>query len=145
MNLEPKMSAFLDKPAQLSTENANETRLVTSICWVVEAVKGQLKNWGFLNNIISNVQIPYIGDYVKIVCAILNAFHPARLNNIENDNVIAHRMLDLVKKPNYLQQTVEENGWARKRTIWTLLSDSDLPDFPRLTWKELRYLTLGIY
>ncbi|GFT58431.1 uncharacterized protein TNCV_2119261 [Trichonephila clavipes] len=25
------------------------------------------------------------------------------------------------------------------------VSDSDLPDFPRLTWKELRYLTLGIY
>ncbi|GFV29695.1 DDE Tnp4 domain-containing protein [Trichonephila clavipes] len=52
-------------------------------------------------------------------------------------------MLDLVKKPNYLQQIVEENGWARKRAIWTLLSD--LSDFPRLTWKELRYLTLGIY
>ncbi|GFQ74525.1 DDE Tnp4 domain-containing protein [Trichonephila clavata] len=25
------------------------------------------------------------------------------------------------------------------------VSDSDLPDFSRLTWKELRYLTLGIY
>ncbi|GFV17733.1 uncharacterized protein TNCV_4407671 [Trichonephila clavipes] len=24
-------------------------------------------------------------------------------------------------------------------------SDSDLPDFPRLTWTELQYLTLGIY
>ncbi|GFV52908.1 DDE Tnp4 domain-containing protein [Trichonephila clavipes] len=53
-------------------------------------------------------------------------------------------MLDLVKKPN-LQQTVEENGWARKRAIWILLSDFDLPDFPGLTWKELQYLTLGIY
>ncbi|GFW86934.1 hypothetical protein TNCV_2810891 [Trichonephila clavipes] len=45
----------------------------------------------------------------------------------------------------YLQQTVEENGWARKRAIWTMLSDSDLPNFPRLTWKDLQYLTLGIY
>ncbi|GFV78716.1 DDE Tnp4 domain-containing protein [Trichonephila clavipes] len=69
----------------------------------------------------------------------------ARLNNMEADNVIDQRMLDLVKKPNYLQQTVEENGWARKGAIWTLLSDFDLPDFLRLTWKELRYINLGIY
>ncbi|GFW65387.1 hypothetical protein TNCV_396531 [Trichonephila clavipes] len=54
-------------------------------------------------------------ETVKIVCAILNAFHPARLNNIEDDNVTAQQMQDLVKKPNYLQQKIEENGWARKR------------------------------
>ncbi|GFT17627.1 DDE Tnp4 domain-containing protein [Trichonephila clavipes] len=54
-------------------------------------------------------------------------------------------MLDLMKKPNYLQQTVEENDWAKKRVICILLSDFDLPDFLRLTWKELRHLILGIY
>ncbi|GFX22536.1 DDE Tnp4 domain-containing protein [Trichonephila clavipes] len=111
------MFAFLNKQAQLSIEDDNETRLVISIRWVVEAVNEQLKKWRALNNIIPNVQIPYIGDYVKIVFAILNAFHPARINNSEDDNVIAQRMLDLVKKSNYLQQTVEENGWTRKRAI----------------------------
>ncbi|GFX93994.1 DDE Tnp4 domain-containing protein [Trichonephila clavipes] len=140
------MPVFLNKQAQLSTESANATRLVTSIRWVVEAVNGQLKNWRALKNIIPNDQIPYIGDYIKIVCAILTAFHPARISNIEDDNVIAQRMLNVVKEPNYLEQTVEENGRARKRAMWTLLRDSDLPDFfSRLTWKELQYLTLGIY
>ncbi|GFX65702.1 hypothetical protein TNCV_4093941 [Trichonephila clavipes] len=67
----PKLSAFLEKQAQLCIEDANETRWVTSIRWVVEAVN-------------------------------------ARLNNIEDESVIAQSMLDLVKKPNYLQQTVEE-------------------------------------
>ncbi|GFT53485.1 DDE Tnp4 domain-containing protein [Trichonephila clavipes] len=89
MDLEPKMPAFLDKQAQLSIEDANETRLVISIRWVVEAVNGQHKKWKALNNIIPNVKIPYSGDHVKIVSAILNAFHPARLHNIEDDNVIA--------------------------------------------------------
>ncbi|GFY16397.1 DDE Tnp4 domain-containing protein [Trichonephila clavipes] len=117
MDLVPKMPAFLDKQAQLP-KDANETRLETSIRWVVEAVNGQLKNWRALSNIIPNVQIPYIGDYVKIVCANLNVFHPARLN-IEDDNVIAQRMLDL-EKTNYLQETIEENDWARKRAMWTL-------------------------
>ncbi|GFU18472.1 DDE Tnp4 domain-containing protein [Trichonephila clavipes] len=96
----PKMPILIDKQAQLSTEDANETRL------------------------LSNQQD----------------------NNIEDDYVIAQRMLDLVKKPNYLQQTVEENGWARKRAICVdFLSDSDHTYFPRLTWKDLRYLTPGVY
>ena len=145
MDLVPKMPAFLNKQAQFSTEEANKTRLVTKIRWVVEAVNGQLKNWRALNNVIPNVQIPYIGDYVKIVCAILNAFHPARIKNLEDDNIIAQRMLDLVKMANCLQRTVEENGWARKRAIWTLVSESELLDFPRFTWDELRSLTIGIY
>ncbi|GFU88870.1 DDE Tnp4 domain-containing protein [Trichonephila clavipes] len=102
MDLVPKMPAFLSKQAQLSRKDANEVRLVISIRWVVEAVNGQHKKWRALNNIIPNVQIPYIGDYVKIVSAILNAFHPARLTNIEDDNVIVQRLVNLLKKPNLL-------------------------------------------
>ncbi|GFT21659.1 DDE Tnp4 domain-containing protein [Trichonephila clavipes] len=82
------MPSILDKQVQWSTDDANETLWVASIRWVFEAVNGQLKNWRALSNIIPNVQLPYIGDDVKIVCAILNAFHPARLNNNENDNVV---------------------------------------------------------
>lgn len=145
MDLIPKMPSFINKQAQFVTKDANETRLVTKVRWVVEAVNGQLKNWRVLNNVIPNVQIPYIRDYVQIVCAILNAFHPTRINSDEDDNIIAQRMLDLVKKPNHLQKTVEENGWARKKAIWRPLSESDLSDFPQLTWEELRNLTLGIY
>ncbi|GFV44341.1 DDE Tnp4 domain-containing protein [Trichonephila clavipes] len=122
MDLLPKMPAFLDKQAQLSIADANETRLVILIRWVVKEVNGQHKKRRDLKNIIPNVQIPYIGYYAKIGYAIHNAFHPARLNNNGDDNVIVQRMLDLVKKPYYLQQTVEENGWARKRAIWILIS-----------------------
>ncbi|GFV97870.1 DDE Tnp4 domain-containing protein [Trichonephila clavipes] len=117
MDTVPKMSAFQDKQAQLPIEDANKTRLVISILWVVETVISQHKKGRALNNIIPNVQILYIGDYVKIVSVILNAFHPTRFSNIEVDNIIVQRMLDLAKKPNYLQQTVEENDWARKRVI----------------------------
>ncbi|GFW98718.1 hypothetical protein TNCV_2758941 [Trichonephila clavipes] len=67
--------------------------------------------------------------------SIEDANETPRLNNIEDDNVTVQRMLDLMKKSNYLQQSIEENGWARNRAIWILLSDFGLPDFPRLTWK----------
>ncbi|GFV52909.1 hypothetical protein TNCV_2875771 [Trichonephila clavipes] len=40
MDLVPKMPAFMNKQAQLSIEDANETRLVISIRWVeVESFK----------------------------------------------------------------------------------------------------------
>ncbi|GFV76498.1 DDE Tnp4 domain-containing protein [Trichonephila clavipes] len=81
------MLKFLDNQAQLSTKDANETHLVASIHWVVLAANGHLKNWRALNKIIPNNQIPYIRDFVKFVCAIVNAFHPARLNNIEDYNI----------------------------------------------------------
>ncbi|GFT17626.1 hypothetical protein TNCV_2587381 [Trichonephila clavipes] len=55
MDLVPKMPAFLEKQSQLSIEDANETRLVISIRWVVEAANGQYKKWRTLNNIIPNV------------------------------------------------------------------------------------------
>ncbi|GFV85853.1 DDE Tnp4 domain-containing protein [Trichonephila clavipes] len=111
MNLVPKMFSFFDNQAYFSAEDAKETRLVTLIHWLVEAVNAQLKSWRDLNSIIPYIQIPYTGDYIKIVCAIIHAFHPARLNNIEDGNVIVQRMLDLVKMSYYLQRTVEENGW----------------------------------
>lgn len=82
---------------------------------------------------------------MQIVCAILNAFHPRRVINVEDDEIIAQRMLDLVKEPNHLKQMVEDKGWAKNKAIWTELTDTDLQDFPRLTWDELRQLTLGIY
>lgn len=51
----------------------------------------------------------------------------------------------MVKKPNYLKQIVKDKGWARRKVIWTKLTDTDLQDFPRLTWDELWQLTFGIH
>ncbi|GFT04310.1 DDE Tnp4 domain-containing protein [Trichonephila clavipes] len=111
------MPVFLNKQAQLSTEDANETRFVTSIRCLVVVANGQLKNWRALNNIIPNVQMQYIGDYVKTVCSILNAFHPARLNNIEDNNVIALQVLGLVKTPNYLNKQLKKMAGKKKSDL----------------------------
>jgi DNA-directed RNA polymerase specialized sigma subunit len=44
------------------------------IRWVVESVNGKLKCWKYLANIIPNSQIPYIGEYVSLVSAIVNKY-----------------------------------------------------------------------
>lgn len=90
-------------------------------------------------------QIPYIGEYVRIVCALCNAFRPPRVTNKPEDKTIAQRMLQLVSQPNHLQELIEREGWARKRVIWELLSVDNLSDFPKLTLDKLTSLTMGVY
>lgn len=141
-----QMPHFLNKSQrQHSTEEANESRLVTKVRWVVESVNGRIKKWKALSNTMPNTQIPYIGDYVRIVCSICNAFRPALVTSPESDEVIAKRMMAQAKNPNKLQCTVVANGWDKKRVIWEKINESELNDFPELTENELRDLTMGVY
>jgi hypothetical protein len=49
--------------------------LITKIRWVVESANGRIKQWRFLDKLVK-----YIGDFVKIVCEILNGFRPSTLS-----------------------------------------------------------------
>lgn len=144
----PKMPRFLDKGShQLDTLDANSSRLVTKIRWVVESVNGLMKTWKALGQVVPNTQIPYIRDYVRIVCAICNAFRPPRREASKpDDEVIAQRMLNLSSKDNTFQKYIQDNRWERKTvTIWDKVDGSSLQDFPRLTLSDLHRLTIGVY
>ena len=141
------MPHFIGKSQKaLSTEEANETRLVTKVRWVVESANGRIKQWKALSNVMPNSVIPYIGDYVRIICATCNAFKPPLLQTSEEDDIVAKRMLALSKLPNQLKQQVEANGWdTRVKTQWKVIDEADLTDFPQLTESELRDKTMGVY
>ncbi|XP_051159163.1 uncharacterized protein LOC127280299 [Leptopilina boulardi] len=145
LDLISKMPHFLEKGTQHTTLEANESRLVTKVRWVVEAVNGLIKTWKALDHVFPNSQIPFIGDYVHIVCTLCNAFRPPRVKDKPDDEIIANRMLQLVSQVNHLQETVESHGWTRKRVIWEPLADTVLTDFPKLTLDELTLLMLGVY
>lgn len=141
-----EMPHFLKKAEkQHSTEEANESRLVTKVRWVVESANGRIKQWKALSNVLPNSQIPFAGDYVRIVCSLCNAFRPPLVTSLESDAVMAKRMMDLAKSPNKLQQKVTDNKWDKKRTIWKSMDASEMPDFPELNEEELRDLTMGVY
>ena len=110
-----QMPHFLNKPQkQHTSEEANESRLVTKVRWVVESVNGRIKKWKVLSNILPNSQIPYVGDYVRIVCSLCNAFRHPLVTNTDSDKVIARRMMALAKSPNKLQDKVMKSGWDKK-------------------------------
>jgi len=59
--IETHSPAFLDKEKkQMSTEDANNSRLVTELRWVVETVNGRLKTWKYLGKVVPNKDLPNI-------------------------------------------------------------------------------------
>ncbi|GFR14364.1 uncharacterized protein TNCT_285301 [Trichonephila clavata] len=71
--------------------------------------------------------------------------HVRHVSLIENNPGCLTNHLPTVLGALLAHESVRLICWARKRAIWILLSDSGLPDVPRLSWKELQFLTLGIY
>ena len=77
LGIKTEMPHFLPKgQKQHATREGNESRYVTKVRWVIESANGRIKQWKTLSNRLQNVLIPSVRDFVRIVCALCNAFHP---------------------------------------------------------------------
>lgn len=115
--------------------------------WVVEAANARIKRFKYLDKILPSSQVPYIGDFVRIVCAVSNKYMKPinATKDSEEDILTANRMLDRVSKTNELQQLVEENHLERRSAKWASVDECQIRDFPQLDDTMLRLLTLGTY
>lgn len=142
-----KMPALLnDNERQLSTEDANESRLVTKSRWVVEARNGHLRSiFKIFQQTVQIQQIPYIGDLYRIAGAIINRYRPLILMEGANAE-LAQRLLERAREPNVVQALVEaQNLHTRNAQRWVRLNAGQIQDFPILTIQRLKDLTFGIY
>ena len=120
--------------------------LFFQVRWVVEAANARLKCWKYLCHILPTNQVPFIGDYVRIVCSLCNKYLPAINATKESDEMIASQMLDRLSRSNELQSYVESNNLERRNiSKWSNVEDCNLSDFPVLNETILRVLTLGTY
>jgi hypothetical protein len=64
------------------------------IRWVVESANARIKNFKWLDRVLPTNQVPFIADYVRIVCAISNRYFPAlgRTVNKDDDIQLAREM-----------------------------------------------------
>ncbi|KYQ53566.1 hypothetical protein ALC60_00093, partial [Trachymyrmex zeteki] len=142
-----KMPALLPRnQAQLTTEDANDSRLVTKQRWIVEARNGHLKLiFKFLQQTVPMHHVPNIGDFCKIAGAIINRYHPTI--HMEGANVErANRMLEKAREPNVVQALVEvQNLRTRNAQRWVPINEGQLIDFPMLDIEYLKNLTVGVY
>ena len=90
LGLRPAMPDFLvGRQKQLDATQANRSRCITKVRWVIESgknvlfccvitlntffiilVNGKIKQWGFLAQTIPISSIKFLHDYVNIVCAL---------------------------------------------------------------------------
>ncbi|XP_052696026.1 uncharacterized protein LOC128174533 [Crassostrea angulata] len=81
---------------QMTTLDANASRLVTKIRWVVEAANARIKRWKYLAHVLPTNQVPFIGDYVRIVCALSNRYcKPLSTGSEDEDMALACKMRKL--------------------------------------------------
>ena len=136
------------KQTQFTQEQANESRLVTKVRWVVESVNGRLKNvFKFFRGVISN---NYLADnklrrFVRISCAFLNAFFPVIRTEKPGDRELAQFMIDRAELSNVLQLKLTSTGLIRKRVCWVPVRSGEIQDFPHLSPDELLEITVGIF
>lgn len=88
--------------------------------------------------------MPFIGDYVRIVCALSNRYYrPLSTGNEDEDMALACKMRYLSTKVNSLKMFVEENCLEKKTVKWEMATDS--LEFPSISEDDIRNLTCGVY
>ncbi|KAL7301790.1 hypothetical protein TKK_0005778 [Trichogramma kaykai] len=131
---------------QLSTEAANEARLITTTRWIVEARNGHLKAiFKYLGNRQHIHVFPNIGDFYRIAGAIINRFHPP-IHMQSADVPLAQNMLHRSTLINYVQIRVEREGLLQRNVhSWLRLNVNQVNDFPILDENYLENLTAGVF
>lgn len=132
---------------QLTTDQANKSRLITICRWVVEVVNGRFKrDFRLLRNIYNNRALRNMFDYFRIAAAISNRFHV-----LIEDNPHAANILEIINERmhvvNRLAELVERHNYNRRRAQFTPMA-ADIPefaDFLRISEHELFLFALGVY
>ncbi|CAH2092865.1 unnamed protein product [Euphydryas editha] len=132
---------------QLTTEQANKSRLVTICRWVVEAVNGKFKNrFNLLRQKYFNKTLPNVFTDFKIAAAIINAYY-----HVATDNEHAPEILDIIhtqmNTPNLLNDYVHMKNLNRQRVAFVPMEANipQLEDFPRLSEHDVFLFALGSY
>ncbi|CAF4941970.1 unnamed protein product [Rotaria sp. Silwood1] len=144
LGIDVVMPSFLGpKQKQLDVQQANNSRFVTMLRWVVESVNSRIKRYKWFNQVIPNSSLPSIHDFMMITAALLNCFHTPMVNpSIDNDAIITH-MNTLRTKSNELQKYLNDHQLTRN-SVWDIIDLDHLAvTFPKLSLDEIRTFTVG--
>ncbi|XP_066600076.1 uncharacterized protein [Prorops nasuta] len=146
LGIDHKMPALLKHgQRQLSTQDANDSRIITKNRWVVEARNGHLRSiFKFLAQTINLQHAKNLNGYYRIAGAILNRYHPT-VKMQDADVQLAREMLNISTTPNVVQQKVQVDNLRLRNGQWRRLNYHDVLDFPILDLDYLKHLTMGIY
>ena len=104
LGLDIAMPAFLDGRRQLSVDEANESRCITKVRWVVEAANRRIKQFKYFANTVQNSSLIYLEKDLSIVCALINCYQLPAATSKPEDEEMSKRMVKLLKQRNELKE-----------------------------------------
>ncbi|CAF4762843.1 unnamed protein product, partial [Rotaria sp. Silwood2] len=104
-------------------------------------VNGQIKQWKFFNQTIQNSSLRFISNYLEIICALINAFRPRPVSDIQAGSEVAYYMLQKFNQQNNIQLRLSEI--AKERSGWKTY-DANMCLFPELSQDDVRTLCCGM-
>lgn len=142
-----KMPALLQRSvntAQLSTADANRTRLVTALRFIVEVRNGHMKTvFKIFNTVWNSLGLPHLTTDFQICASLLNFYH----GNIESNSPFAHEMAGMML--NRMSEVNEVHKITRKKQFQQCLKSCQLfEDFDSLPFLQSHHLvriSLGKY
>ncbi|CAF3356926.1 unnamed protein product [Rotaria sp. Silwood2] len=142
-----KMPGLLSKgDKQLSTIDANESRLITKCRWVVESFHARFKKWRFFSEQIDQSFLLNLGTLSRIIAASLNRYRPIIYDttSVEHEDM-AQRMLSLLKQQSNIETLVSSGQLSLRKNGIKLFELRENFNFPHLDLDFLRNYTCGTY
>lgn len=130
---------------QLTTQQANQSRLVTMCRWVVEVVNGRFKrDFKLLRQKYFNKTLPKMFVDFKIAAAILNHFH-APIEDSSHAAAFLNSIRAKIYIPNTLHNYVEAKRLNYRRADFMRIEANEIENFPRLSEEQVIHFALGTY
>lgn len=140
------MPALKGKRDQLTTSEANESRKVTKVRWVVEAVHGAIsQKFRLLDNVLDNKILPNVRSFCRIAAFLQNKYGKRHISDIDLHDKIIKNMKDRQTMKNTLVDEVLLHNWDRRKQPFQRLLASEVQDFPELSEEKLKILFTGTY
>ncbi|CAM4955870.1 unnamed protein product [Rotaria socialis] len=144
--LEATMTSFLDGRRQFSVEEANESRCVTKIRWIVETANRRLKQFKYFANTIQNSSLVYLESDMSIACTLINHYQSPMTRSKLEDEEIGVQIMQLRQQKYQIQLLLEENNLIKRFPLWEIINHTEIIDgFPIMTQDDLGDLTFGVF
>jgi hypothetical protein len=132
INTKVRMPVLLSKNEnQLSTQDANNSRFVTKLRWVVEVINSFLKNSFKALKQVPNISLPHTLEDYKIPGALIDRFFKRLFSDQNDEEAIVKNMLNKLNVDNELEEIVKNNK-LHSKTKFVRLNSSQINDFPKL-------------
>lgn len=145
--LDVKMPALLQRSAnkkQLSTAEANKSRLVTALRFIVEARNGHMKTvYKIFNTVWNPVAIPHLMTDFQICASLINCYHCSIESNHPFAGEMAALMLSRLNTPNEVFRITSKKDI--QQILKTFAPFEDVGSLPTLQHQDLVRISLGKY